>query len=367
MRRNVWLIPIFLGLASAPFACGDDETRTGPGADPGVPCERDAECDDGDGCTFDFCIDGFCQNNMASNGPQPNEVQTDGDCLEIACRDGETVVENDDDDTPDDDIEDDCTIPVCDDGTPTTGPADGGEFCVVSDNMFGVCDGMGTCSCAPPTSDTRVFVDAENGSDSATNGAGRGACAYATLDYALSQATGEIVLTDSAYDSTNATFPITLTDGQYLRCDRDNDQVVTTITGSGTFGTGAASVVYTGTSNGIQWCIVDGASTADTCVAVTTEGSGEFNHWLYQSRVQNCATTGIEVTDAGNNLFMEENDVSSGGTQGLLFTGADKTGYLRNNTFAGNGTDIVCSDASPALGGDSNGGPTCSGCDNCPF
>ncbi len=365
MRRSLWLSAVLVFLTT-PFACGDDDATTGAGGNTGTPCAREADCDDDDVCTFDFCIDRTCRHEAVPNGAAPGDAQTDGDCLEVVCRDGQARMENDDD-PPSDDNDQDCTIPVCVDGSATTGPAEVASFCRVNDNMFGVCDDAGVCSCAPPTTDTRVFVDADNGVDAPENGAGRGACAYATLDYALSRATGEIVLTDDAYDSENATFPITLTANQYLRCDRSDDQVVTTITGSGAVGATTATVVYGGMANGIQWCIIDGEDTADSCVTITSEGAGEFDHWMWQSRVRNCGTTGVEVTDTGNNVFVEESTIEGSGTQGMLWSGEGKQGYLRGNTFSDNGTDIVCTDASPGLDGDSNGGPSCSVCDNCPF
>lgn len=373
MQRTPLILSLWIGLASAPFACSDSETAAGTGANTGKPCDRDADCADDDNCTFDFCIDGFCQNNQASNGAQPSELQTEGDCKELRCEGGVSVEENDDDDTGDDNDDTDCLIPVCNNGTPEMGPAEEGSvFCQVGDNLFGACDGAGTCSCAPSSSDITVFVDGVNGTDSVDNGAGFGACAYATVDFALSQANGEIILIEDTYDSTNVTLPITLTGNQQLRCDYDydNDQFTTSIVGSGPFGASTATIVFEGTTNRVNRCIVDGNNTAEVAIAINSASvagpNGDDAHAVANSRITN-ATTGVEMTATGDVAFFSRCEIANNTTTGLLFTGGDKVGYLDENDFSGNGTDVVCSDPSPELAGDNNGAPSCTGCDNCPF
>ncbi len=368
--RRLWLFSLLVAVAGTPFACSDTDTSAGTGPNAGRPCERDADCGDDDNCTFDFCIDGFCTNNQASNGAQPNDVQTDGDCKELRCNDGTSVEENDDNDLGEDGNDNDCMIPVCTAGSSGTGPSDAGDSCAVNDNLSGACDGMGTCSCAPVSSAITVYVDAENGVDAPSNGAGRGGCAYATLDYALSQANGEIVLTDGAYDSNNATFPLTLTGNQQLRCDYDfdQDQLITTITGSGLFGATTATIVFNGTTNRVIRCIVDGGGTAAVGIAVNSAGGTDDDtfHEIRISRVTNAAT-GVELTATGDIIFITQSEFQGNTASGLLFTGAEKNGVLSGNSFSANPTDIICSDASPNLQGDSNGNPSCTGCENCPF
>jgi hypothetical protein len=370
MRTNLWFFPLLVVIGACPFACSDSETSSGTTSEQGKPCEREEECDDGDPCTFDLCIDKRCQNNQADDGAQDGDVQTDGDCQELRCEGGESIVANDDDDPPEDPDESDCMVPVCVDGSADMAPAEVGADCDVDDNLRGACDDAGTCSCSPATPGVTVYVDGENGTDATANGAGRGGCAYATVEYALSQANGEIVLTDDLYDDTNVTFPITLSGNQRLRCDYDynNDQFATTISGSGTFGAGTAAVVFTGATNRVVRCLVDGGGAADTAIVVDSAGGDNFEtrHEIRITRVTN-ATTGIELTANGNAIRIEESEIQNNATNGILLTGADKNGDLRNNSFSANGTDIVCTDPNPSLDGDGNGGPTCSVCQNCPF
>lgn len=374
MRKTLWLFPVLLGTAMTPLSCGDDEESTGTGGETGTPCERSEECEDNDPCTFDNCIvkgDGkFCVNDPAPNGEQPPEQQTDGDCRVLRCEGG-AEVEADDDDPQDDPDDSDCMVPSCTDGGNVMIPADLGQGCPVNDNSWGACNDVGECSCAPGAAGQRVYVDATNGVDDTAHGAGPGSCAYATLDYALANATGEIVLLDGTYDSNNvAAFPITLTGNQVLICELDYNTDpatrITTISGSGAFGAGTATVVFGGTRNGIADCMVDAGTTADVAIAVDTAAADLFEngHAVWSTEVWG-ATTGIELTATGDNLFVGRSVIRDNTTNGVLFSGSDQSAYLDDNTFSGNGVDIACTDLNGSVFGESNGGPTCSMCENC--
>ena len=324
---------------------------------------READCEDENPCTGDFCVEGACQNTPRANGEPPlgGDEDIPGDCMRPACQDGQPISEADDGDLPDDPNGGDCTVPTCTDGTPGTGPREAGQNCDAPGGLRGVCNDMEVCSCAPPSPDAEVFVDGTDGVDDATHGGGPGGCAYRTLSYALTQATGRINLRDTTYDSANTTFPITLTANQWLNCELDNDQRVTTING-----TAGAVIQYTGTSNGVRRCNINGGGTAGVCISVTTAGMGNDQHWIENTQVTQC-DVGIDVSGMGDNFFADRSDIQNNPTVGVQIIGADKNGYLRENTFGGNGTDITCTDPSPGFNGDTNGGPSCMTCQNCPF
>jgi hypothetical protein len=366
MTRTRWLFPFFGLFFATPFACSDDTSGTGGTGPTGKPCEREDECDDEDSCTFDFCIDGFCQNNQAVNGPQPGAQQTDGDCKELVCNGGVAEEVNDDDDTPED-MNNDCTVPVCSEGVLGDGPAEPGQFCQQG-NSGGVCDATGTCGCEAPSDDLPHFVHPTEGTDDATHGGAWGACAFRTLDYALEHATGEIILIEGPYDSASVTFPIVLTGQQRLRCATMDEQLVTTISGAADDGSGAlVTVDFTGTSNGIQECIVDGGGTADAVVRVSSAGMGDVGHYIYRSDIGGSAAAVVSVAAAGDNLQIGETRIHDGTTFGLNVTGTAKSGYLGDNVFEMNGSDVTCSEAMPDLNGDGNDLATCATCENCPF
>ncbi|MEQ9320495.1 MAG: hypothetical protein RIF41_15115, partial [Polyangiaceae bacterium] len=50
------------------WGCGDDGGGSGGSGGQGEPCERDDDCETTE-CSFGFCISGFCQTQLASDGP----------------------------------------------------------------------------------------------------------------------------------------------------------------------------------------------------------------------------------------------------------------------------------------------------------
>lgn len=354
-----------LFLAIAPLAtfagCGDDLGPVAGGSGlQGQPCEQESDCDDDNPCTVGFCFTGTCDIQPVASQQQPGAPQVDGDCLSINCKDGESVTEPDDNDPPEDDGAD-CMVPACSAGAVTQVPAEEGQFCPA-----GVCDEAGVCSCTPPTPDSPQFVDPIEGTDDPMHGGAPGACAYRTLTYALSQATGSIRMQPVEYsEATGETLPFVLTGSQRLRCWNDNEQAAATLSGNGVQGTSTATVAMTGAQNVVADCILVGGG-ADHCIVVTGDASAGDGHEIGYVSTSGC-DNGVMVTGVGNGVYIHENTIAGNTTAGLAFSGGDKIGFIQNNTFSGNGTDITCSNPSPELGGDSNGSPTCTGCQNCPF
>lgn len=120
----------------------------------GTPCQNASTCDDDNPCTTDDCNTavGRCSNEPVPDGPAPPELQTDGDCRQVECLQGEVQSEADDADIPVDDIE--CTEDRCIAGEPLNPTVVDGTAC--SQNGGKVCYG-GNCvdcydnsHCTPP-------------------------------------------------------------------------------------------------------------------------------------------------------------------------------------------------------------------------
>ncbi len=366
MRAAPYLFPTLLAFALAPFGCGDDETGgTGGQGGQAEPCSVEADCDDGNGCTFDYCIDGFCQHPF-DDGPDEEAEQISGDCMVFECNGGASTLEVDVNDRPEDPNEGDCTISICTpDGMPSTADAEDGEPCNLA-GQEAVCGG-GTCSCAPPSPDATVFVNPVEGTDAPTHGGARGACAYRTLDYALANANGEIRVSLQDYTSAEVTFPIVLTGNQFLNCPYDDqNQITTKLIGSGTFQTATAVVVFNGTSNGINDCEIV-ATGADHGVVVATPSQGE-RHRLEFAYIHGATSDGVHFLDGAVGFEAFGSLVAQNGGAGIHFGASAQQGYMSQNELIGNtGSDVTCGDPSPGLGGDSNNIGSCIGCDNCPF
>jgi len=106
---------------------------------PCTPLDADTQCDDLLPCTADGCIDpGVCAHSVLS-GPVPGYPQTEGDCMEHRCVEGEEQDVEDNNDVPEDGQE--CTDDECIAGTPVHTPLAAGEECGGSY----LCDGRGGC------------------------------------------------------------------------------------------------------------------------------------------------------------------------------------------------------------------------------
>jgi hypothetical protein len=365
MRRSLpfllsGAVGLSLGVGLALSGCGADPLPAGGSGVQGQPCEQEVDCETGNPCTHGFCFTGTCDVKPILDGAKPGAQQVAGDCLSINCAAGETVTEPDDDDAPEDDGAD-CMVPACEGGALTEIPAEAGESCA-----SGVCDAGGVCSCAAPDPGAPQFVDPGQGTDDPMHGGAPGPCAYRTLTYALAQAQGSIRPAPGEYSvATGETLPFVLSGSQRLRCYDEESQTSATLSGSGTSTTGTATVVLSGVQNQLEGCIIAGGG-ADQCVVVTGDGSNGDGHELAFSDISGC-DSGVVVSGAGNAVRLHDAAIHDNVTAGVSFSGGDKSGVIENNAFSANGTDITCTDPSPELSGGDNGGPSCTGCQNCPF
>jgi hypothetical protein len=355
-----------------PWGCGGDEVTELPPSQETPPCEREADCDDDNPCTFDFCAGGFCDFPAMSNGTQPAEAddqQTDGDCMAVACVDGQLGTAPDTSDPPDDDGVD-CLVPACStEGAVIEENADAGQSCAVDASTQGVCDGAGACSCAASDAGDTHYVDPNAGTDDATHGGGPGACAFKTLNYATGVAMGGIELAPVDYTDTNTTFPIVLTGYQSIDCWDDDAMLSARITGSGTHGATTASIVVNGTQNWVGGCTMDGGTTAGVGIVIDSVADND-GHGIGWNNVQGYAT-GIQVSTTGGNANINNCTLHDNSVAGLSFAGTGQSGTIDDNTFENNPTDISCADASPNVSGSGNmhstATLTCSTCANCSF
>lgn len=363
MRTKLCVLSLVV-LFAVPWGCGGDDgdgLENKPPANQGKPCEREKDCEDDDPCTYEFCVDQRCEISVIDNGEQPGAEQIPGDCLSINCKSGEIVTEPAND--PPEDTGDGCGAPACNEGEIVEIPREPGEPCSMASGS-GVCDATGMCVCVP-TGDGPRFVDPVNGVDDDQHGAGSGSCAYATLTYAIEQSPRRIRLAAGEYSAaTGETLPFVLTGNQRLSCYDEAAEDVAVLLGDGAYNTTSATVVFEGGRNELEGCGVDGAGTAEHAVLVVGAPEDE-GHWIGYGNIRN-ADAGVSIIDAGNQLTIMESDVHDNATAGLSF-GAGKAGSIETNTFSANGTDIICADASPGVQGNGNGGPTCTGCQNCPF
>jgi hypothetical protein len=363
MRKSPILF-LFLGasVVSLGWGCGDDGGGTGgSGASSGEPCDRDSDCDNTD-CTFGFCISGFCENQQADDGPAPGAEQVDGDCMSINCKAGELVTENAADPAEDPDGSD-CMIPSCEQGENVMVADELGSGCDAG-NGSGICDDAGVCSCEIlPAPDNVAWVDPDNGQDVATNGGAPGSCAFATVEYALTQATGEIRLPPQDFTLTET---LVLTGEQFINCAFDDqNNVRTRLLGSGTYGSDTAAVAFEGTRNGIDDCEIDLQNAGTAAVIVTSTAMG-VPHFVDDAIIRNSGGDGIRVD--GGNVEVTDSTIQDNAGVGLSFTPLDATGNLEDNTFTGNTTaDVSCADESMSVVGQNNNLTTCTTCVNCNF
>ena len=369
--RTAFLFFPMLALTLMPLGggCGGDDAPAGAGGGDAKSCERESDCDDGNGCTYDFCVgtapNRYCDHSVVSNGQtDPEAEQVDGDCLVLACEDGESVTLAADD-PPDDGVDDDCMVPICSDGSADMGPVDAGEFCSQG-AAPGVCAGAGTCSCSPPSPQATVFVAPVNGTDAARHGGAWGSCAYRTLDYALQHAEGTIVVPNMVFTSAEVTFPIVLNTRQRIRCSYDdNEGTFTVFSGSGAYGGGSATIAFEGARNRLERCGVDAAGGTAAVVVTSVAESDNQPHEITDGDVTGATDQGIRVD--GSRLYLGGNDIHGNAGSGLGFTGGDVSAYFDNNTFSDNGTDVSCSAASPGVNGDNNNLSSCTVCQGCNF
>jgi hypothetical protein len=325
----------------------------------------EADCEDDNGCTFDYCIDGFCTHPQVDDGPMPGAEQIDGDCMSVACIGGEPGTTINNQDAPDDPNGGDCIVTYCDlAGVPGTRDADDGDQCDIN-GAQAVCSAGGVCSCAAPTPGAVHYVDPDEGTDSPQNGGAPGACAYATIGYALSQADGEIRLAFGDY--VNETFPIVLTGAEWINCpyDQDND-IRPRIAGSGMYQGVTTVMVFNGMLNELDDCELDGLDTAAFGVVVASTAVGG-EHFLDEVVIRNATSDGVWVNDTGDQLYVAGSSITQNGGYGINFAAPDKSAFIENSSVVANvAGGVNCAAASPGVQFAGGNISACTGCMNCP-
>jgi hypothetical protein len=367
MRFHVWIL-ILLGTAVAMVGCEDETDPLGAGGGTtGKPCERPEDCDDDNPCTYDFCPLDKCVHDVIDGDANPEAEQVDGDCLLKGCAEG-VPADLPINDPPDDPNEQDCNLQICEEGAVVAAFSQSSSFCVL-DGMGASCDGAGLCSCSPsPNPDqnnlVQYWVDPVDGNDVPGQGARPGGCAFKTISYALTQfETGRIRLRDGVYSvASGETLPFVLTASQQLQCsgNQDNSDYVATLQGSGS----GAVVVLSGNSNQVIGCNVDGQGTAASGVLVT--GAATVSHQIRNADIFG-ADAGITVAASADLVNVDDCNIHNNATAGIQWLGVGQQGDMDDNAFSSNGVDITCADVSPGIDGENNGGPSCNGCENCPF
>jgi hypothetical protein len=96
------LLVLALSLGALLTSFGGCALSTGgiPAVDAGVSCETDTQCDDGNACTTDTCVQSMCAHGAVADGPLPASAQTPGNCQKLVCMGGEPTSQNDDTNTP---------------------------------------------------------------------------------------------------------------------------------------------------------------------------------------------------------------------------------------------------------------------------
>jgi hypothetical protein len=248
-----------------------------------------------------------------------------------------------------------------DSGTPDAGgadaePADSGPAC------------LGT------TTGATVYVNQARGSDDPFHGGGQSACAFKTISYALKFATATINVAAGTFTAAKGeTLPLVLTGAQSLVCG--SATTTTTIMGQGPYMTTHASVVMTGTSNGLNNCDITGNSLAGACILIASNGTGA-GHTVKAVAGNNCGSAAVIVQ--GSNAHIADSNFYDN-DRGIAWTAASSaatgpSGDMTNNVFAHSAVmngDITCAAPYPNVTGSNNtdgkGDAFCSGCDRCPF
>jgi hypothetical protein len=138
---------------------------------------------------------------------------------------------------------------------------------------------------------------------------------------------------------------------------------VATLDGGGTFMSATTVVVFNGTTNSIQNCIIDGGGATHVITVATDSGGG---HDINDNDISG-GTNGITVLAGGDNPQINNNQIHNLTGVGVNFLGTAKTGNINDNTFTANMTDIACADPSENIMGGNNMVASCQVCMNCPF
>jgi hypothetical protein len=230
--------------------------------------------------------------------------------------------------------------------------------------------GGAPADCGAPA-DAIHYVDHAQGTDDPQHGGGPGACAYRTLTYALTQATGEIALAPDTYqgDIAGETLPFLLTGHQSLTCDAFGTKATLHIQPNQ--GTYDGVVQLAGTGNTVKGCVIDGGAFGGFCAVVSASAAPGSQHTITESRFTNCDNVALQVAPNASNIVISHNEFELGFLS-ILWNGDHASASITDNTFTANlGNDVYCETPSPGITGSGNvrggGAILCEGCANCSF
>jgi hypothetical protein len=139
---------LLIGVTLVPLAMNCNisflDTHGAVPAESGIPCNNDANCDDGNPCTVETCPDEtkVCAFASVSDGSASAAAQTAADCKTVQCVSGNPFEEEDAQDVLNDN--ESCTDDVCSAGTPMNTPRADGDTCMIG-QMPGTCQ-SGVCT-----------------------------------------------------------------------------------------------------------------------------------------------------------------------------------------------------------------------------
>lgn len=231
-------------------------------------------------------------------------------------------------------------------------------------------------TCAALSAGATAYVDHASGIDDPAHGGADGACAFRTLTYALSHASGTIALAAGDYPSLGETLPFELHGRQALQC---NPAVPATLRFDASAmpsrgGSPLATVVrFAGDANAISGCAIDGAAREDVvCVEIASTAAKGAQHAVTSSTLSACWGVGVEIGDHVKGAVVRGNGFY--GADLAIAIGRGTNASIESNAFhATRSADIYCMDNAPnAVTGSGNGdgaggAPVCVDCASCPL
>jgi hypothetical protein len=220
---------------------------------------------------------------------------------------------------------------------------------------------MATCGAA--NASATHFVDPQLGSDDAAHGGAPSGCAYKTITFALTQASGVIALAPGkVYDSTTETFPLVLSGRQSIDGDPQATGLKATISGLPAAAEVTIVKIVMGTNNVIRKTRIESGSSIADCVDTNSLGgvlidSSELFNCLAGVKIK-IGSEGVTVSNSAIHDVVVGIDVQSGSQNAVT-----------RNTIAAGSNDIQCVNgaATNGCGNTFMGtGVTCSACGSCP-
>jgi hypothetical protein len=197
-----------------------------------------------------------------------------------------------------------------------------------------------------------IYVDPVLGTDDASHGGGPGACAVATIDYALTVATGEIHLANTAFDVTSV---ITLTDNLSLLCHG------AILDGQPAYATWFVTIRIPGDNVTVQECNIVGESNNGYCIDVSGTGVA-----LNANSITACGGSAVR-TQANGNTYTG-NTIDHNSTH-FFFQNSNSAATINDSNFAGSPQYNVACGTGSAINGTNNSATGTKLCDpdcNCP-